>query len=133
MVNDITKSQSFEEKMKDRIRESIGELITDEELSQLVHRSIDAVFFKAETDVYGKVIKPALLNELTKQLLAPSVKECIQQYIAKNHEEVKNAINEVISGGIASAFVRAFDNILNNAMYSLQQNIETAISSLKQY
>ena len=40
MANEPVPAKSFEEKMKDRIRESIGELISDEELAKLIRKSL---------------------------------------------------------------------------------------------
>ncbi len=51
---EVAKSMSFEEKMKDRIKESIGELITDEELSIMVKRGFRGSLFQAYQDSQPK-------------------------------------------------------------------------------
>ena len=35
-MNDMTTNKSFEDKLKDRIRDSIGELLSDEDLSRII-------------------------------------------------------------------------------------------------
>lgn len=61
MTTEVTTAVSFEQRMKDRIRESIGELISDEELQKMVHRGVEEVFFKPGT----KKINPGSWQEKT--------------------------------------------------------------------
>ena len=71
-MNDLTTTKSFEERMKDRIREDIGKLMTDDELSKLVRRATNDIFFKGrevkdgyhtieEEPLYIKLLKNSLL------------------------------------------------------------------------
>ena len=45
-MSDIEKTKSFQERMKDRIKKDIGELMTDDELSAIVERAVNEIFFK---------------------------------------------------------------------------------------
>ena len=46
LENQLAPAKTFQERIADRIRESIGDLITDEDLAEMVTRGIDDVFFK---------------------------------------------------------------------------------------
>jgi len=84
MTTDIMQQKSFEEKMKERIKDSIGELITDEELSKLVERAVDEVFFKEQVihKSYGRdEYKPSLICDIIEKLLKKSVERNISMYI----------------------------------------------------
>ncbi len=45
-MNDIAEQKSFEQRMISRIREDIGKLMTDDELSKIVERATEEIFFK---------------------------------------------------------------------------------------
>jgi len=129
MANEIVVSQSFEEKMKARIKESIGELITDKELSELVHRSVDEIFFKPTKikDGFNYKEGPSLLNGLIKERLTPQVEKEIKQYINSHPKEVIKAIKEVVTLGIGKALLEALHLQFQNALFDLQHNIENTI------
>ena len=38
MSDDLVKSMSFEEKVKERVKDSIGDLLTDEDLNKILKR-----------------------------------------------------------------------------------------------
>ena len=128
-MTEIMIPQTFEEKMKDRIRESIGELITDKELTELVRKSIDRVFFTPTEigDTYHRKAGPSLLNGLIRELLTPQVNEAVQEYIKDHPDEVSKVIKEVLSMGMGNALVTAISSQFQGALFNLQSNIETTI------
>ena len=130
MANEIVVSQSFEEKMKARIKESIGELITDKELSELVHRSVDEVFFKPTKikDGFNYKEGPSLLNGLIKELLTPRVDKAITQYIKEHPKEVNKAIKETLSLGLGTATMHALNSQFQNEMFRFQSDIENRLA-----
>lgn len=130
MTKEVMVPQTFEEKMKDRIRESIGELITDEDLSKLVHKSVDEVFFKPtkiQHGVYHDEEGPSLLNGLIGELLTGQVREAVNQYIKEHPDEVIKAVKEVLSRGMANALLSALNAQFQGELWDLQQNIESTI------
>lgn len=130
MTDEIVVQQSFEERMKDRIKESIGELITDEELSKLVRKSVDQVFFAPTKIKQGWDTKegPSLLNGIIKELLTPQVSEVVQQYINDHPEEIIKSIKEVLSVGMGTALLNAFNSQFQAQLFALQSNIENMIA-----
>lgn len=57
MTTQLTPQQLFEEKLKDRIRENIGDLMPDALLSQMIARAMEEFLFKpVETkDSWGSI------------------------------------------------------------------------------
>ena len=132
MTNEIVVPQTFEEKMKKRIKESIGELITDEELGKLVRKSVDQVFFeptRIKSGFYDTKEGPSLLNGLIKELLTPQVKEAIQQYINDHPEEIIKAVKEVLAVGMGGALLNAFNSQFQGQLFTLQSNIENMMAN----
>ena len=68
MSNTIEVKKSFQERMADRVRESIGELMTDDELKIIIERSVNEFLFTERTDPeasgYNKRKKPSLMQDL---------------------------------------------------------------------
>ena len=91
MTGEIAKSQTFEQKMKTRIRESIGDMLSDEDLEKMVERSLEEVFFNERKNPNGGFHAkplPPLLHEIVKELLEPEVQKAVVKYIKKNPKEV---------------------------------------------
>ena len=129
MTKEVMVPQTFEDKMKERIRDSIGELITDEELSKLVHKSVDQVFFQPVKLKDGFHYKegPSLLNGLIGELLTGQVREAVNQYIKEHPDEVIKAVKEVLSSGMGNAVLSALNAQFQSQLWNLQQNIENTI------
>lgn len=127
MENEIEVQKSFQEKMKDRIRESIGDLISDEELTKLIHKGVEDVFLlpiKEKRGWNNGIEHPSLLHGLLKELLTDQVRNAVTVYITEHSEEVTKSIHEVISNGMAKALIGAISMRFTNELISLQANIE---------
>jgi len=134
---DVVVKKSFEEKLRDRMKESIGELISDEDLAKLVDSSLQTVFFTPRPNpkysTWGSganepSMLPPLLYELMKELLLPSMKEAINAYLKEHPEEVKTALDEVLKLGVGQAMMSAISYQFNGQLSVLQNNIMTQLS-----
>ena len=115
--------------MKDHIRESIGDLITDEDLSKIIHRGVEDVFLKPTTEVSGirTIHKPALVHSIVKELLEEQVYKAVDQWIKDNPDVVKEALENVINLGVGNAVVNAFNSQFQSQLYNFQSNIEQTL------
>lgn len=136
MTTEIQKAQSFEEKMKARVRDSIGDLMSDDDLQKIVERSIEECFFKEQTTYnrYGSVtVKPALINELVKELLTERVDKALDRFISDNAEKVQATLDEIIKDGAGMALVNAMNNRfsqqLSDFSFQVQTNLEQALQN----
>lgn len=130
---EITKSETFEEKMKQRIKDSIGDLLTDEDLSKLVTKGLEDVFFKAVTVSEGwnsTKTTPPYMHSIVKELLEPTVRKVADVWISEHKEEVLKVVDTVISEGMAKALLRAIDTKFQNDLFNLQIGIQNNLQSL---
>ena len=128
----IVIQKSFQEKMKERIKESIGELMSDEELKNLVDRGLEEAFFRErklnsnswESDKYEK----PLIHEILKELLRKSVDKHVSEFIDGHSDDVMEAIKEIHSLGIGNALLNAVNKKFSTDIFNLQTNIEQRLN-----
>lgn len=131
-MTEIVQSKTFEERMKERIRDSIGDLISDEDLGKMVDRSLEEVFFKERANparnAYGynssePIMIPPLLHEIVKSVLTEQVTEAVKEYIGNNREQVDATIKTVLEQGMGNALVSALNGLFSSQLASLQVNL----------
>jgi len=129
--NEIVEQKSFHERMKDRIKDSIGELMTDEELSKIVHRAMEEIFFEPVylKDGFHTREEPPFVHKLIKELLIDEVRQAVMKYITDNKKAVLKTIQEVISQGMGKALVEAIRFQFANDLVSLQNNLMSSIQN----
>lgn len=136
-MTNVATNETFEAKMKTRIKESIGDLITDEELSKLINAQIKVIFLdKREVksnDSWGSTTqKPSLLEEIIKECLTGSVKDLVKSYINDNSEEVKLQVKSVVQEGVGAAVMTALSKSFSSDLWSMENNIMNKLQN-KQY
>lgn len=126
--NQITTPMSFQDRLKERIRESIGELLTDEDLDNLIRRGIDEVFFqerRVQQDHYPHRIQtyPPLIHEIVQDLLSSQMKAAVERWLQDHEAEVKAAIETVIRDGAGNAMIHSLDNRLQGLFEQFGQSV----------
>lgn len=131
MAKEIVEQKSFQERMRTRIKESIGELMTDEELKTLIVRGIDEAFFKEGSKEAGwrTIATPPLMQSILKELLNEKVTVAVQEYIKENNEWFMEEIKKAFTENLSSTFIRAIHSMFHSALSNFQSNIEQAIES----
>lgn len=131
MEKNIAKQNSFEERMKERIRDSIGELITDEELSRLVNTATNEVFFKPRYEKHGfrTEEKPPFLHEIVKELLRETVRDEVRVFINENKEDVIKQIKDVVSLGMGQALFNSINQMFASSLSNLEGEIRDKIQN----
>ncbi len=124
-MEEIEKQKTFEERMKARIRDSIGELMTDEELSKIVKRVTEKVFFEPVRLGEGYQMKehPPFIHQIIKELLTDSVRSQVGEYFVKNKEKIAESIKEIIQTGIGQALLNALTMKFDMDMSMFQNNL----------
>lgn len=124
MSNEVATPKSFQEKMKERIRDSIGDLITDEELKVLISQGIKEVYFTEKPGYsYGAKPTPALMHEIIKECLGKQVQAEVNNWIKDNNKEVTEMIDQVIKNGIGMALISAINMKFSGEMMIFQNNL----------
>lgn len=130
----LTPQQSFEERIKERIRESIGELMPDEALAQIVARGVEDAFFKERLakDRYGYEThtEPAWIVRFLRNELEKQVREATEKWFADNAERVGGLLREILDGSILSVLGRAINSVFREPMDALRSEMEARISAI---
>lgn len=130
-MTSIVENKTFEERMKDRIKDSIGDLITDEDLTKLVNTGINDVFFK-KTRIqkgYNSEEGPALIESIVKDLLEEKIRIFAQQYVSLHEKEVLEAIDKVTKEGAGAAILAAITSTFSSQLYQLESNIRSSFQN----
>jgi len=119
--------KELEAKVLKKIKNDIGDLLTDEDIKQLVEKAVDQAFFKpiATQDNYNRTTtKPPLINQLITESLTPHFKSAIDVWIINNEETVKETMQKLVNDGAGMAIIQSFNNRFDFALSTLQHNIE---------
>ena len=133
MNTSVVVTKSFEEKMKDRIKDSIGDLITDEQLTKLIEKSMHEVFFTStftpdpRGSYYDKVETKPFIYTLTKTLLTERMNVMIASYINDHANEVSKIIEEVVEKGAGDIFMNAITRQFDVPLSMLQANVSNLL------
>lgn len=127
MTTEIDTPKTFQERMKERIKKDIGELITDEELSELIKRGIDEVFFKETVIDTGswnnKKVIPALMHSVVKELLTERVTKEVSDYFNNNPKVIAEVVETTLREGAGRAVLAAITNMFSQDLLTMQNNL----------
>lgn len=135
MTEAITTAATFQERMYERVKESLGELLTADEARQLVDRAIQDSLFSPvnkKVDPYSNrtVVVPNPFIELVRQEVKPLVTQAINQWIADNPGEVKGVIEQVLQDGIFKACYESLQRNMQAPMFNLQTQLFDVIRKI---
>jgi hypothetical protein len=126
-MNQVAMTDSFQEKIFARIRESVGDLMTDEDLRKLVDAAMQKAFF-TEVTVQGNYynssrVEPPHLVQLVRELLKERVTAAVDLWLKEHPEEVTKAIKESIEKGIFGMIQSYVDSKTRWPLEQLQQQL----------
>jgi hypothetical protein len=122
----LAKPMTFQERMMDRIKASIGELITDDELRKMVQEGVHKAFFdKRETQSsWGHVeFINSWLEEELRKLLNESVRQMVQDEVNLHTKEVLGMVQKIVQEGAGKAIVAALSDRFTGAMMTMKDSI----------
>jgi len=131
MTNELQTSASFEQKMRDRIRESIGDLIDEETLRKLIEKGIQTTFFeprlKATTYSRREEYEPPLIHTFLKDLLEEEVSRQVAIWISENNDLITAHLKQTLDQGIGMSLIKALQSTFQSDLITLENNILTRI------
>ena len=129
-MTDVTAPKTFEEKMKDRIKDGIGDLLSDEDLSKMIKRSMEEVFF-TEKKVYNSYgpdkTYPALLHSIVKEVMADQVKAEVKIWIDAHQAEMNTALATVMQEGVGMAVIAAVSQTFSAQLGTFEMNVRNQL------
>ncbi len=133
-VTAVANAMSFQEKVKERIQSSIGDLMTDEDLKKLVDAAMHDAFFKPITiqGNYGSATQqPPFFITLIREELSGKIEKYAKEYIESNAGQFAEIIKEHLDVSFVQAVTRAFNTMFQNDLYQVQNNIFNKLQSMR--
>lgn len=118
----------FQEKMKERMRQAMGDLMPDEVLAGIVGKGIHEAFFTEKQKpgaYYGSQssTEPAWVVTFIREECKARVEEEVKKYISQHPRKFAEVIDGVLREGIASAMFNSIASIFQPAMNNLTNQI----------
>ena len=119
---------TFEERMRARIRESIGELMSDEDLAKIVDRGLEEVFFQPRgKGGYNQEPRPPLIHDIVRDVLGLQVQKEVAYWVQTHNDEVKEILKQVLEEGVGLAVMSALKSMFANDLMTLGHSIENRL------
>ena len=134
----LTPQQSFEEKVKSRMRENIGDLMPDEVLADMVKKAMNEMFFtrrEKKADGWGgrtKVLPSWFEDEVSTQLkkqVLEEVRVAVEAKRAELHDVAVKLVTEKMPEMIVSALLGVISQITTSNSYNTQSYITELLRS----
>lgn len=132
----LTPQKAFEEKVKDRIRESIGDLMPDELLSKMTERAMEEMFFqdrKVKTNSFhnDEIIKPSWFKEEVETLLRTRINGFLDKWFEEQAGDLAQKFTDELIRGAPDLMVTYVQGVLAKSIeHSSGMAIDLARQSL---
>jgi len=127
IMDKIEKSLTFEEKLKNRIRESIGELLSDEDLKKILERGVDEALFQRKqipVNSWEEVkFSPSFVDKTVQELLGEKMKEVLTTYLKENTVKLDQAISDAVKIGIGNCLITSLNDRFRDLLITLPSAI----------
>jgi len=120
--------------MFERIRESMGEFLSEDDLKELLERTIEKSFFEERIVLSSSYYdrdkkKPSLFQELVTEQVQPMVEKAITAWLQDNSEQVTTTIDAVLKDGLLSALSKAIEQKMQIPILNLGTEISNKLLS----
>ena len=124
----IAKTQTFEERLTDKIKESIGDLIPPEELKRILETGLNKIFFQSRvipsSNSWGSPQSaPALAEELAAKFLKEAATELMTQFLKDNTDKIIEQLRPAFERQIGDHVLDAFNRRAQSDLIMLGENI----------
>lgn len=133
MTNEPVVTKTFEEKLIDRLKNDIGDLMPDEVLSKLLEKAMDGVFFKPR--VIGKEAKypydnkltPSLFEETAEKLMRPIFEKAVNEFLDKNGALVLEKFAAILEQKGEDVAIMALSKIFNSPLEKYHESLRQRV------
>jgi hypothetical protein len=104
MSTDIVPAKTFEQKMMDRIRDSIGDLMSDEDLKKICAAGVEKALFTAtlKRDGWNNTREDySIVEKAAREFLDARMRAAIEKWLAENPDAFQKAIDAAVKAGVA--------------------------------
>lgn len=132
MSNEITQPKTLQERVGDRIRDQIGDLMTDEDLKMLVDKALHEAFFTQRSipkKNYNEDQKfeDSFAVAYVQKLLASRVEDACKAWLSDHKDELGAHIDNAVASGFSTLMLAWFDSKVNGALFTFGQNLRSSM------
>ncbi len=127
MSTELAPQKTFEEKMMDRIRDSIGELMSQEDLKRIIEKGVEKALFEPRQkprNYGGYESGPSLVDDAVTKYLESQMRTAVDKWIADNPDKLQKAIDNAVMAGVAGCVQNTMDLKFNWIFTSLVQQAQ---------
>jgi len=131
MSNEIAKASTFQERMFEQIRSQMGDLLTEEELKDILSTSIEKAFFSARTSGtgYNKTEKEPLFIELVRTELTPAIEKGAKQWVLDNQDRIDEILQKQLGDNAAAMVANAFSCLMAAPLQQFSFDLQSRLSA----
>ena len=127
-MSDIATTKDFQQRMFEKIRDQIGDLLTEDDLRKLVSTAMDKAFFKRLPNPqhssygYGAGLPstlPSGFEIMVAEHMKPQIDKAMVLWCNEHSDEIKALIEGVFAKGMLSSAVSWFDQRYGGAVMEL--------------
>lgn len=122
MANEIATNETFQQRMFEKIRDQMGDLLTDDELKKLLANAVEKAFFEPTRGSYNSV-EPPMFVKLIQKAMENRVHSAVTEWMNENPEQMEKAIQDVLKNGMFSAVMTVFEQRMSHPIHMLAENL----------
>ena len=108
---EMTPIETFQEKVKTRLKKDISDLLPDEVLTSLIEKSIHEMFFEDRQvpsghGGYNREMEKSWFNQAVKEAMAERLDDHIKLHIQRHKEEIDQKITKTVSEAMPQVIAR---------------------------
>jgi hypothetical protein len=124
----VVETKSFEERMFDRIKENMGDLMTSEELKKILETAMERAFFqsvviKSNSWGGGDSVKEPYIVSMVRKEMEPMVREAVRNYLKEHEAQVLKTIDETIAKGFFDLVKQHMEQAINQPMWQFKEQL----------
>lgn len=130
MKTDLTMSNTFQERMAERMRESIGELLSGEDLKKIILKGVEDTFFTSKTNNMGfRTIetKPEF-QKIVKEEMEEYIRKEIKNIVLENSADIGDKIKEVLEQEITKTIISGFTSYISSDLSDLKYRLSSKLN-----
>lgn len=111
----------------DRIRASIGELMTDEDLKKIIERGVETALFteKASGSGWDRKVEPSFVEKAVRELLSQRMTAAVDAWVSANPDRLQAAVNDAIKTGVTGCVMQVMDARFYGMFASMQEQMRS--------
>lgn len=130
--NALTPQQNFEEKIKARMRENIGDLMPDQILAEMVRKAMKEMFFtrreKKDSGYYSRIeVLPSWFEDEVVNELKDKVLTEVKTAVDEKRDEIKKAAIELITTNLGTMVAKTICDVITGVPQTISMNIQQEI------